>query len=82
LRLVAEHQAQRLDRKLVNDMPTFETIDPKIAKRCRYDQHRNQKTTLTIDGSSVTAFVRSVMEVRSSPKRWIITLVVKPRIAA
>src|ERR1700736_4748011 len=64
-------------------MPTFETIDPKLARRCRYDQHRDQKTTLTLRGSSVTAFVRSVMEVRSStPKRWIVTLVVKPRIAA
>jgi hypothetical protein len=67
---------------LVN-MPTFETIDPKLAIRCRYDQHRGKKTTLTIEGSPVTGLVRSVMEVRSSnPRRWLITVIAKPRIAA
>jgi hypothetical protein len=64
-------------------MQTFETTDPKVARRCRYDQHRGQKTTLTVEGSLVTGLVRSVMEVKSSnPTRWIVTIVAKPGIAA
>jgi hypothetical protein len=64
-------------------MKTFETIDSKVAKRCRYDQHRGRKTTLTIEGLLVTGLVRSVMEVKSSnPTRWIVTVVTKPSIAA
>jgi hypothetical protein len=64
-------------------MQTFETTDPKVARRCRYDQHRGQKTTLTIEGSLVTGLVHSVMEVKSSnPTRWIVTVVAKPSIAA
>jgi hypothetical protein len=59
-------------------MPTFETTDSKVARRCRYDQHRGKKTTLTVEGSLVTGLVHSVMEVKS----WIITVVAKPRIAA
>src|ERR1700733_46212 len=67
---------------LVN-MQTFETIDPKVARRCRYDQHRRQKTSLTVGGSLVTGLVHSVMEAKASnPKRWIITIVAKPSIAA
>jgi hypothetical protein len=61
----------------------FETIDAKVARRCRYDQHRGQKTTLTLEGSLVTGLVRSVMEVKSSdPTRWIITVIARPSIAA
>jgi hypothetical protein len=64
-------------------MPTFETTDPKVARRCRYDQHRGQKTALTVEGSLVTGLVHSVMEIEySSPTRWIITVVAKPSIAA
>jgi hypothetical protein len=64
-------------------MQTFETTNSKIARRCRYDQHRGQKTTLTIEGSPVTALVHPVMEVEfSSPVRWIVKLVAKPKIAA
>jgi hypothetical protein len=64
-------------------MPTFETTDSKIARRCRYDQHRGQKTTVTVEGSPVTGLVRSVMEVKSSdPTRWIVTVIAKPSIAA
>jgi len=64
-------------------MQTFETTDAKVARRCRYDQHRGRKTTLTLEGSLVTGLVRSVMEVKSSnPTRWIITVIAKPRIAA
>jgi hypothetical protein len=65
-------------------MQTFDTTDPKVARRCRYDQHRRQKTTVTVEGSLVTGLVRSVMEVKSSnPTRWIVTLLIaKPGIAA
>jgi hypothetical protein len=64
-------------------MQTFETIDPKVARRCRFDQHRGQKTTVAVEGSLVTGLVRSVMEIEHSrPRRWIITVVANPRIAA
>ncbi|MBR1272820.1 hypothetical protein JQ629_35640 [Bradyrhizobium sp. AUGA SZCCT0222] len=64
-------------------MQTFETNDPKLARRCRYDQHRGQKTAVTVEGSVVTGLVHSVMEIEhSQPTRWIITVVAKPRIAA
>jgi hypothetical protein len=36
-----------------------------------------------VEGSPVTGMVRSVMEVQSSnPRRWLITVIVKPSIAA
>jgi hypothetical protein len=64
-------------------MHTFETTDAKVARRCRYDQHRGQKTTVTVEGSLVTGLVRSVMEVKSSnPTHWIVTVIARPRIAA
>ena len=64
-------------------MHTFETTDPKLARRCRYDQHRRQQTTVTVKGSLVKGWVRSVMEVKSSnPTRWIVTVVHKHGIAA
>jgi hypothetical protein len=64
-------------------MQTFETTDPKVARRCRYDQHRGQKTTVKLKGSLVTGLVRSVMEVKpSNPTRWIVTVIAKPSIAA
>jgi hypothetical protein len=60
----------------------FETTDSKVARRCRYHQHRGQKTTVTVEGSPVTGLVRSVMEVKSSnPTRWIVTVIAKPDIA-
>jgi hypothetical protein len=64
-------------------MQSFETTNPKVARRCRYDQHRGKKTTLTIDGTLVTGLVHSVMEVKSSnPPRWIMTLFGETKIAA
>jgi hypothetical protein len=64
-------------------MQTFETNDQKVARRCRYDLHRGQKTAVTVEGSLVTGLVHSVMEIEySRPTRWIITVVAKPRIAA
>jgi hypothetical protein len=64
-------------------MQTFETTNSKVARRCRYDQHRGQKTTVTVEGSPVTGLVCSVMEVKSSnPTRWIIKVIARPSIAA
>ena len=64
-------------------MQRFETTNPKVARRCRYDQHRGQKTTLTVEGSLLTGLVHSVMEVKASnPARWIVKLVGETRIAA
>jgi hypothetical protein len=64
-------------------MQTFETTDPKVARRCRYDLHRCQRTTVIVEGSPVTALVHSVMEIKSSdPTRWIIALVAKSGVAA
>jgi hypothetical protein len=67
---------------LLLGMQMFETTDPKVARRCRYDQHRGQKTTVTVEGSLVTGLVRSVMELTGSPRRWLITVIARPRIAA
>jgi hypothetical protein len=59
-------------------MQTIETTDPKEARRCRYAQHRGEKATLTLMGSTITGLVHSVMEDRSnSPTRWIVTIVAK-----
>ena len=62
-------------------MQTFETTSAKVARRCRYDQHRGQKTGLTVNGSFVTGLVRSVKEVKSNnnPTRWIVTVAGKSR---
>jgi hypothetical protein len=31
-------------------MRTFETTDSKVARRCRHDQHRRQKTIVKMEG--------------------------------
>jgi hypothetical protein len=55
----------------------------KLARRCRYDQHRRQKTSLPVGGSLVTGLVDSVKEAKSSnATRWVITVFAKPSIAA
>jgi hypothetical protein len=60
-------------------MQTFETTDPNVARRCRYDQYRGQKISLTVEGWFVTGLVHSVKEVESSnPTRWIIKVIAKP----
>jgi hypothetical protein len=56
-------------------MKTFDTIDSKVAGRCRYEQRRGQKTTVTVEGSFMTGLVRSVMEVTCNPRRWLITVI-------
>jgi hypothetical protein len=64
------------------NMHTLETTDARVARRCRYDQHRFRKTTVRIRGSLVTGLVHSVLEVKSSdPRRWILTIIAEPDIA-
>jgi hypothetical protein len=63
-------------------MQMFDTTDPKIARRCRYDQHRRQKTVVTVEGSLVTGLVHSVMEIKFSNPLRTVTVIAKPRIAA
>ena len=64
-------------------MKTFETTDQTLARRCRFAQYRNERATLTIEGSLVTGLVRSVREVPPSlPVRWVITVVTKKNVAA
>jgi hypothetical protein len=53
------------------------------ARRARYAQYRDEKTTLTLMGLTVTGLVRSVNEDKSGPlKRWIVTVFAKQGIAA
>jgi hypothetical protein len=64
-------------------MKTFETTDQTLARRCRFAQYRNEKATVTIEGSLVTGLLRSVREVASSlPARWVVTIVTKISVAA
>ena len=64
-------------------MQTIETTDPVEARRARSAQYRAQKAQLTLRGSALTGYVRSVMEDRSSsPTRWIVTLIAMQNVAA
>ncbi len=65
-------------------MLTFETTDPKQVRRFRTAQFNGRAITVTHDGSTVTGFVRSVLEHRSSvPLSWSITIIpAEPRTAA
>jgi hypothetical protein len=57
-------------------MFTFETTDQKEVRRFRAAQFNGRTTTVTRDGSTVTGFVRSVLERTSSvPLCWSITIV-------
>jgi hypothetical protein len=57
-------------------MFTFETTDQKEVRRFRAAQFNGRTATVTRDGSTVTGFVRSVLERTSStPLSWSITIV-------
>lgn len=57
-------------------MFTFETTDQKEVRRFRTAQFNGRTTTVTRDGSTVTGFVRSVLERKSSvPLSWCITII-------
>jgi len=64
-------------------MQKFETTDPVEARRARIAQYRGQKARLTLMGSTLTGYVRSVLEDRSSsPTRWIVTLIAVQNVTA
>lgn len=57
-------------------MFTFETSDQKEVRRFRIAQFNGRTATVRADGSTVTGYVRSVLESKSSvPARWTITIV-------
>jgi len=57
-------------------MFTFETTDQKEVRRFRTAQFNGRTTTVTVDGSTVTGFVRSVLERKSSVSlSWCITII-------
>jgi len=57
-------------------MFTFETSDPKEARRFRIAQFNGRTATLRSAGASVTGHVRSIIENKSSvPLAWVITIV-------
>jgi hypothetical protein len=64
-------------------MKTFQTTDPKVARRCRFAQLRGEKTRLTLNGSPLMGMVHSVKEDKSStPTRWSVTLIAQKKGAA
>lgn len=57
-------------------MFTFETSDQKEVRRFRIAQFNGRTATVRSGGSTVTGYVRSVLESKSSvPARWVITIV-------
>jgi len=57
-------------------MFTYETADQKEVRRFRIAQFNGRMATVKSGDSTVTGFVRSVLEQESSmPTRWIITII-------
>jgi hypothetical protein len=57
-------------------MFTYETADQKEVRRFRIAQFNGRMATVKAGDSTVTGFVRSVLEQESSiPPRWTITIV-------
>jgi hypothetical protein len=57
-------------------MFTFETNDPKEARRFRIAQFNGRAATLHSAGSSITGRVRAIVENKSSvPAAWVITII-------
>jgi hypothetical protein len=56
-------------------MFTFETADEKEVRRFRIAQFNGRTATVRSSGSTVTGHVRSVLESKSVPPRWTITIV-------
>ncbi|WGD52845.1 hypothetical protein QA641_02525 [Bradyrhizobium sp. CB1650] len=57
-------------------MFTYETADQKEVRRLRIAQFNGRMATVKSGGSTVTGFVRSVLEQESSmPPRWTITII-------
>jgi hypothetical protein len=54
----------------------FETADQKEVRRFRIAQFNDRTVTVSSGGSTITGYVRSVLESKSGiPQRWIITIV-------
>ena len=63
-------------------MFTFETADQKEVRRFRIAQFNGRIATVRSGGSTITGHVRSVLESKSIPHRWTITIVPSvPKIA-
>lgn len=57
-------------------MFTFETADQKEVRRFRIAQFNDRTVMVNSGGSTITGYVRSVIESKSSnPQRWTITIV-------
>jgi len=57
-------------------MFTYETADQKEVRRFRIAQFNGRMATVTSGDSTMTGFVRSVLEQESSvPPRWTITII-------
>jgi hypothetical protein len=56
-------------------MFTFETADQKEVRRFRIAQFNGRTATARSNGSTITGHVRSVLESKSIPQRWTITIV-------
>ena len=56
-------------------MFTFETADQKEVRRFRIAQFNGRTATVRSSGSTITGHVRSVLESKSVPQRWTITIV-------
>ncbi|WP_439372472.1 hypothetical protein ACRQ5Q_02160 [Bradyrhizobium sp. PMVTL-01] len=56
-------------------MFTYETADQKEVRRFRIAQFNGRMATVKSGDSTVTGFVRSVLEQESSPPRWTITII-------
>jgi len=56
-------------------MFTFETADQKEVRRFRIAQFNGRTATVRSAGSTITGHVRSVLESKSVPHRWTITIV-------
>jgi hypothetical protein len=56
-------------------MFTFETTDLKEVRRFRIAQFNGRVVSVRSDGPTITGHVRSVLESKSSPARWTVTIV-------
>jgi hypothetical protein len=56
-------------------MFTFEIADQKEVRRFRIAQFNGRIATIRSGGTTITGHVRSVLESKSTPHRWTITIV-------
>ena len=64
-------------------MQAIETTDPIEARRARCAQYRGGVVQFSMVGMTINGIVQSVKEIKSStPKRWIVTVIAKQKIAA